>query len=498
MATSTGPYKSRFFNFINRQVIRFQDQVGKTIRHLKVATKWGVQILLYPIYLVVQTGRMVGHKLKPGTCLESEQQPTDQPIERVLKAVQPWFLLDNIPQNRGIVKIQGVANLLETGALVLVSKENQVLDILNLEQQERLHKSIIREIAHELYREHSLGSATLFDSSPVRELPRIETKNPSTVFPIGLFWQIMAWVERGSVAIAIDLFQESTLVPNIIPTPNQITDLDTQIRRELAGFHAELNPHSNVLNALLSLIRAAIDYFFGKRNETISGGGVHGGAEITPSKPPGEPDPWLTQEDILAVREWGSIATSSEDNHLALKGKLLKTASSSRDRIKILIYAAINYFFNKRRVKGIPGKEEQGKLRLPDEDTSNKLPAAKEVDSWLSWKDLFGEAAPTVGAHSASSPAGAPVQSASQSLLSTSDQVSPARVKLDSVEAVNSIASKDTREETGSNSWVETEATPMGYSQHPLEKFLAWFDRAILFLEELALSIWRWLSGLGR
>ena len=279
MATSTDPYKSRFFNFINRQIIRFQDKVGKTSRSLKVATKWGVQILLYPIYLVVQTGRMVGHKLKAAPRLESTKPKSEQPIERVLKVVQPWSLLDKIPhQNRGIVKIQGVANLLETGALVLVSTDNETLDILNPEQQGRLHKSIIREIAHELYRELSLGTATLFDSSPVRELPKIETK-PSTVFPIGLFWQIMAWVERGSVAIAIDLFQESTLVPNIILTPNQVTDLDNQIRRELAGFHGELNSHSNVLNALLSLIHAAIDYFFGKRNETRFGGG----AEITPS-----------------------------------------------------------------------------------------------------------------------------------------------------------------------------------------------------------------------
>ncbi len=492
MATSIGPYKSRFFNFINRQVIRFQDQVGKTIRSLKVATKWGVQILLYPIYLVVQTGRMVGHKLKAATRLESEeQQPTDQPIERVLKAVPLWSLLDKIPQNRGIVKIQGVANLLKTGALVLVSTDNQILDILNIEQQETLHKRIIREIAHELYREHSLGSATLFDSSPVRELPTIETNNSPIVFPLRLFWRVMTWMERGSVAIAIDLFQESTLVPNIIPTPNQVTDLDIQIRQELADIAADLSNHRNSQNALLFLIRAAIDYFFGKRNETISSGG----AKIPPSSqkqelsgvdtlslPPS--DPWLTQEDILAVRESGSITKSSEENHLAVKGKLLKTAPSLRDRIKTLIYAAIDYFFNQIRVKGIPGKEEEGKLRLGNEDTTAHLPATEEVESWLSWPDLFGEAAP--GA----------VKSAESSLLSTTSQVSPSLVKLDSVEAVDSIASEDTREETGSNSWVETEATPMGYSQHPLEKILAWFDRAILFLEERALSIWRWIRGL--
>ena len=83
-------------------------------------------------------------------------------------------------------------------------------------------------------------------------------------------------------------------------------------------------------------------------------------------------------------------------------------------------------------------------------------------------------------------------------MLSTTSQVSPSLVKLEPEEAVDSIASEDIREETESNSWVETEATPMGYSQHPLEKILAWFDRAILFLEERALSIWRWLSRLGR
>jgi hypothetical protein len=42
--------------------------------------------------------------------------------------------------------------------------------------------------------------------------------------------------------------------------------------------------------------------------------------------------------------------------------------------------------------------------------------------------------------------------------------------------------------------WVETEATPVGYIKHPLERVLQWLDRAMLWLEETAIAIWHWVN----
>ncbi len=97
---STDPYKSRLFNLINRQSLHLRDRWDRTAQNLRVAAEWGVQILLYPVYLLVQTGRMAGHQLQqtveqtqlPVSTAKSEdrQQPStaDKPIEQVLKAVE--------------------------------------------------------------------------------------------------------------------------------------------------------------------------------------------------------------------------------------------------------------------------------------------------------------------------------------------------------------------------------------------------------------------------
>ena len=42
--------------------------------------------------------------------------------------------------------------------------------------------------------------------------------------------------------------------------------------------------------------------------------------------------------------------------------------------------------------------------------------------------------------------------------------------------------------------WLEAEVKPVGYIKHPLEMVLEWLDRLILWLEEWATRIWRWLQ----
>ncbi|HEY9708792.1 MAG TPA: hypothetical protein V6D48_11370, partial [Oculatellaceae cyanobacterium] len=46
--------------------------------------------------------------------------------------------------------------------------------------------------------------------------------------------------------------------------------------------------------------------------------------------------------------------------------------------------------------------------------------------------------------------------------------------------------------------WIETAATPTGYVKHPLERILKSVDLAMLWLEELAVKVWRWIQQLGR
>ena len=101
MSISSRPYKSRLFNFVNRRSLQFRDRIGETFRHLKVAAEWGAQLLISPLYWIFQPryGAREGlgtaasnQALSPAESYLSDP-PVDQPLEKILTAIEPWFEL---------------------------------------------------------------------------------------------------------------------------------------------------------------------------------------------------------------------------------------------------------------------------------------------------------------------------------------------------------------------------------------------------------------------
>jgi hypothetical protein len=101
MSISSRPYKSRLFNFVNRRSLQFRDRIGETFRHLKVAAEWGAQLLISPLYWIFQprswTGEVLGtassDKALPPAEIYLSDPPVDQPLEKILTAIEPWFEL---------------------------------------------------------------------------------------------------------------------------------------------------------------------------------------------------------------------------------------------------------------------------------------------------------------------------------------------------------------------------------------------------------------------
>ena len=101
MSISSRPYKSRLFNFVNRRSLQFRDRIGETFRHLKVAAEWGAQLLISPLYWIFQprdwTGEGLGaassHQALPPAESYLSDPPVDQPLEKILTAIEPWFEL---------------------------------------------------------------------------------------------------------------------------------------------------------------------------------------------------------------------------------------------------------------------------------------------------------------------------------------------------------------------------------------------------------------------
>lgn len=367
-----GRYQSRLFNFLNRQSIRFVEQCDRTVRHLKVAATWGAQILLYPIYLAVQTGLTAGRQLassaqagwpqfKQLKSSEPQEAPptVDTPIQRVLGELAGWkvprlegsqvgtleklegsqvgtlekvegsHLLSEVQPGTPITVnettqglsqeksvIQGVATLLSNRSLVLVAVGNQILDILTPQQQQKLSSRIIWEVANFLYQRHT---AQALESKPTPRL--LSTLDQPRVFlPVRIFWQVMAWVQTSPVAIAANVFQESSLVYSAEPTANL-----------LRTGYSKVEPNSLEPLPLYPPIpiQEALAFLDSTVAELESG-------QIVPG----------TQAAIALGERLQQLKrqfTTPADQTTSPEA-----SQSNTFQLRSLIYAAINYFFGKR------------------------------------------------------------------------------------------------------------------------------------------------------
>lgn len=204
-SSPSGIYHSKVLSSILRQTRRWRDRGSVAVRRVQVAASWSAQILLYPIYALFQTSRVIGAQVYqtvqlgiPGlrstatstpasTAVDFPSDPAtspitvDTPIATVLQTIQELALPIGIPvllegvdaiapisplvaptqhssselvtDGIGIaipgvsVFIRGIATLLDTGAIVLVTNQNQILDILTPEQQARLQYRVTWEVA---------------------------------------------------------------------------------------------------------------------------------------------------------------------------------------------------------------------------------------------------------------------------------------------------------------------------------------------------------------
>lgn len=175
-----GPYQSKILRSVVRQARRWIDQSGVAIRQLKLTASWTAQILLYPVYVGVQTIRLVGAHLKQAIATDlpglrstppaskspaAEELPpltADTPIKQALQTVRGFVLPLAIPSHAELQPIdateemphfprryiRGIATWLNTRSLVLVTNDNQILNLLTQTQQEQLRHCITWNVAH--------------------------------------------------------------------------------------------------------------------------------------------------------------------------------------------------------------------------------------------------------------------------------------------------------------------------------------------------------------
>ncbi|MEG4092455.1 hypothetical protein [Microcoleus sp. Pol12B4] len=303
-------------------------------------------------------------------------------------------------------KVEGIASFIPARTLVLVGKENQILDILTPEQQELLEGRITWEVANcgperqEITQKELKFNLGLESAAKKAQLP-----------PVRRFWELMAWLQTSPVALKRNQFGESILAVKKSIDRNAILvqTARAQIEAKTAqqsiaasnlidqntpkletNFNSKFDRPPSPLSFVTLLDRAAVnleELTLPPAVKTIAAPTEAPGVKINTSGTDANVD--LSARDILEkyARNIEQMIWSSVDH---LLGK--ETAASDNTEKSV----AIQYYLKQR--------QEQ-------ENTQN----SPEVDRpWLNWQDLFGEAAPQHLIDDSSEPQGAAKSIAAQ------------------------------------------------------------------------------------
>jgi hypothetical protein len=205
----SGNYQSRVFTFISKRTNRLKDTCAQGFRHIKVAVVWSGQALLYPFHLLAQTTKIFQPQIAPPAQKPVLPPVSDINIEQALELVvdagypiviaegrfltvtdarggslqqqvatgrnsivenedssnlgyydpdtDDWEVASYSPrrsQQQIVTKkpvIQGLSSLLVDRQLVLVTTENEILDILTSSQQQEIRRRIGVDLAIDWY-----------------------------------------------------------------------------------------------------------------------------------------------------------------------------------------------------------------------------------------------------------------------------------------------------------------------------------------------------------
>ncbi|WP_353931121.1 hypothetical protein WJM97_00450 [Okeanomitos corallinicola TIOX110] len=323
--TSSSRYQSKVFNFFNQQSQRLSQKLENTLRSVQVATKFRLEALLLPLYQALQTDKFAGKKLQTPTRNKQHQLKSstpltaDTPIYNILElvknlpsaAVAESQTLQNVKplgflgkawgkftsrlgfspsptsqvkpedtlQNH-IPKVQGIAVNIENRNLVLVSKNNKILDVLTIKQQAILTENINSEIA-----KYSQSDDLKISLDEQEILPKIDSLlNKLTNTDKNIITDISRSVNRrkiklslsypGKILALLDQALAKLESNAIIPVKQRSQEIIEVAKNQLEIFvygkeQGEITVNSHGLKKpdvkISELIESAINYFFGGR-----------------------------------------------------------------------------------------------------------------------------------------------------------------------------------------------------------------------------------------
>ncbi|MBF2028536.1 MAG: hypothetical protein IGS48_17525 [Oscillatoriales cyanobacterium C42_A2020_001] len=518
MPTSpSGPYQSRIVRAVVRQTRHLFERGQSTVRRVQVAANWSAQILLYPVYALFQTGRLVGRALAKtvqGESLLLLEKPEEQyeiplkgdtseltaetPVQNLLRTVQSLVLAKDVPVLvMEEVSIRAIASLMDSKSLVLVTNHNQILDVLTPEQQYLLNQRIVYEVA-------ILGRQTRTWKLPLQRAQRFLRAAGD-------------WVQT-RVANALSLEDESSSDSPLLAQP----DVDVPVKQCLLAVREVMPATRTAILIASSKVQAA----------SLTG-------RCSPL-----PDPPVHIRGVASLLSTQALVLVTNQN------ESLDILTSAQQQLlhQRIVWEVAHYLRYRRsrnfQATGLPPLRPPSRrsLMLPPVRAFQWLMAWMQSGSVAASANLFQEAswnacplptpatpplpvsrstrkpAPTLSQRfsaararlsgkpspSALIPSPSPTSALSTSALVTTSVIHPAQARKEiAVAPLNSPSTsvvaqplEQSASTTGDRSgrspdYIDTHVTLMGYEQTWLERIVHWLDKCFLWLEKRIGALWK-------
>ncbi|BAY84125.1 hypothetical protein NIES267_36210 [Calothrix parasitica NIES-267] len=496
-SASKGRYQSRLFNFFHKQSRRFGEGFGRSLRQLRVATSWSLEAFSKSIYLLLQKAADSAGTQLPGTAAEprlelqsSEEAASDLAIIRVLENIETQYITSSTQENYQIEgvgdseqgaesnqlsvivqtseqntcttankltslsyssqKIRGVASQLYSQNLVLVTCENEILDVLTPPQQQALENQIISEIANywRSWRLSQENQETKLLSRANRFFKRLATRNDNPEERENKYLQINP-ATVASLDIVVANLETNTIIPvsragiivrqrsgKLIQTVKTKINTFVYGNREVTVSEKQVIVEGNVekQSKIKALISAALKYFYAEPESQ----------KIKPVPP---------RRYIVSAQSNSPQLQSGQSqddwlNSADLFGNGFPQLNSRKQALK----KVSNKLENSKQIK----------------DSSEKLFGRFQLPNWrtLRLKEKAG------------------LQKQQNADITSQNSQ---KITISSTSELQNRSKTQTSESTeieAKPEWIETKAEIVGYQKHPLEQILTWIDNTMLKIEE--------------
>ncbi len=445
MSSGSGRYQSRLFNFFHQRSRQVIERCDRAFRHLKVTTKWSIEALLYPVYVLFQSmdvGKQISGAspptLFPVNDEDSQSPPNvDTPIESILQSVttptkkpNPISAFKRRNPVTLLPPIRAVASDLATRTVVLVTAENEIHDILTPDQQQAVQEQILLEVARYWHFWRLYTNKNRLSADSTKSLPAADRA-------IVLLDKIIADIEAvPTTGIATTIQQRSWEIIKVVKTQLNLFLYGIQPADSSASAIAGDDPTTSNLK-IPALIWAAVNHFFSGRNQQLSPTRPQF-SEVSATQNIPIADPWLSSNDLFGESSATTPSTSQ---------KVIELPEGSKYSFPNLI----QWMTSK-----ISGKSSSSELAQRPKSHHFLARIRQVAANLVSFNTGVSSISPVV----------------SQTGAISAPQPQPTDIQ-------------------HTPDWIETTAQTVGYKRHPLEQLLAWLDRLMLWVEEMFVKIWR-------